>query len=322
MVYLRKFVDAVLVMAVLGLTLAPAVVAAPGPEAKGVSEDDSKWLLNDAEVIFKLNIKQILGSEMLKSMGGVDMIKEAIKSNEQAKAVLDAAGLDVTKDVDAILASGAGSNPADAKVRLVIRGRFDQAKIETAMKRDEKIKFTKEGSITLYEMAANDQTLYGAFADKNTMVMTQSKESTVDAVKTGGKKTATLSKDMKGALSKFSGKESLTMVMVINEDLKKMIASAPRVGEAASKLQTLTASITVTENVELSVRGITGDAKAAGQLSKLFEGLKAAAGLAGDDVPKAALDIVDAIKVGSDKDSVKLDLKITKEMIEKAAKGG
>ncbi|MFO0881385.1 MAG: hypothetical protein U0840_29140 [Gemmataceae bacterium] len=315
----RKIVGVTLA-ALLGLILVPAM-AAPSPDGSG-AEDDSKWLLGNSEVVFKLNIKQIMGSELLKAFGGVDAIKEAIKSNEQAKAILDSVGLDVTKDVDAIIASGSGTDPKNAKMRLVVRGRFDREKVEAAMKKEAKIKASKEGSINLYEMAANDQTLFAAFANDNTLVVTESKESTVESVKAGGKKAPAVSKEMKAALSKFSGKESMSMVMVVNDDMRQKIAAAPRVGEAASKLQTLTASITVTDNVELAIRGITGDAKAAGQLGKLLEGLKAAAALAGDDVPKAALDIVDALKVASDKDSVKIDLKVTKEMIEKAAKGG
>src|SRR5207249_11484788 len=45
-----------LALALVGALLAGAV-SAQAPEPKGVSSDDAKWLLPDAEVIFKLNIK-------------------------------------------------------------------------------------------------------------------------------------------------------------------------------------------------------------------------------------------------------------------------
>jgi hypothetical protein len=318
MPHYRKLSAALLALAFVAV----AAVAGPAPEPKGVNEDDTKWLIGDAEVIFKVNIKQMLTSDLMKK-GGIDKIKEAINSNEQVKTLLNAAGLDVTKDVDSILASGSGTNPADAKMRVVIKGRFDPEKVGGVIEKNHKeIKVTKEGTTNLYEVPVQDQNLFAAFVDKNTLVMTQSKDSTVDAIKNGGKKGAPISKDMKTALSKFSGKESLTMAMVVTEEIKKMLAGVPRAGEHASKLQTLTAAVTPTNEVDVSVRGITGDAKAAGQLGKLLEGLKAAAALAGDGVPAVALEIVDAIKVAADKESVKVEMKVTKDQLEKLGKMG
>jgi hypothetical protein len=309
----------------MALPLAVMVVSmttAQAPEPVAVSEQDAKWLLPDAEIIVKINIKQMMTSDLMKK-GGLEQLKEAINSNEQAKALLTAAGLDVTKDVDSIVACASGSSAKDAKARVVINGRFDPDKIHNVIKKDDKIKIAKEGAITLYEVPTQqDQTLFAAFANKNTLVMTQSKESTIDAVKNGGKKAVTLGKEMRTAMSKFTGKESMTMVLVVNDEMKKQIANAPRIGEQASKLQTLTASITLSDAVALNLRGITGEAKSASQLGKLLEGLKAATALAGEGVPQAVLDIIDAVKVTSDKESVKVDLKVTKEMIEKAAKGG
>jgi hypothetical protein len=316
----RKTLSGLIGLALLALVGLAAADTSPEPRA--VSDGDSKWMLGDAEVFFKINVKQMMTSGLMKK-GGLDKLKEAINGNEQVKTILDAAGLDVTKDVDSIVATGAGATPTDAKMRVVIKGRFDPEKISAAVTAKHKeIKVTKEGATSLYEVPVQDQTLFAAFADKNTLVMTQSKESTVEAVKNGGKKTAPMRKEMQAALGKFTGKESLTMAMVVTEEVRKMLQGVPRAGESAAKLQTLTAAMTLTDDVELAVRGITSDAKAAGQLSKLLEGLKAAAALAGDDVPKAALEIVDAIKVAADKESVKIDLKVTKELIEKASKGG
>lgn len=299
-----------------------AVAAVSAQELRTVAEDDSKWLLGDAEIIMKVNIKQMLASDVITKNGGLAKIKEAINGNEQAKGIIDATGIDVTKDVDSILLSAAGTNPADAKMRFVLRGRFDPEKIHAAMAKAKEIKISKDGTTNLYEMSPQDQTVIGAFADKNTFVVTQSKEATLEAVKTGGKAAAKMNKDMKSALAKFTGKESLALAVVINDDLKKQIASAPRVGDAASKLQTVTAGITLGSEVDLNIRGITGEEKSAAQLGKLIEALKATAALAGEEVPKAALEIIDAIKVAADKESVKVDLKVTKELIEKAQKGG
>lgn len=316
MVFHRKLYRFLPVVAILALTSIVSAQSETGP----VNGDDAKWLLDNAEVVFKLNIKQMMESKLMKDRGIKEM-RKMIEGNAKAKEILDSMGLDPVKDFDAVLASAAGTSASDAKALIAIVGKFDRPKVEKAMSQSDKIKSSKEGNTTVFEFEMQGQSLYGAFANDNTMVMTQDKEATLNAVKNGGKKTAEMSKGMKSALARFSGQESMAMAMVVSEELRKMLQMAPRGGEAASKLQTIMAGITVTENVDFNIRGITGDAKAAGTLAKLIDGLKAAAGLAGDDVPKQLIDLLDSVKVTSDKESVKIDLKISKEVIEKSGGG-
>jgi len=314
-------------LALLALVVVTAAQADPAPEPRGVTADDSKWLLPDAEYFLKFNVRQMMESELM-TKGGIAALKEAIKNNEKLKAVLDATDLDITKDLDSIMASGSGNNPKDLKALFVIRGKFNQAKVQDALekaaKKDDKLKIVKEGATTLYEIAGNDNTMYAAFADKNTMVMTPSKESTLSAVKEGGKKTAAISKGMKSALAKFNGKESMTMALVINEDLQKMLAGIPNVGAAASKVSTLTTAVTISDTVSLNIAGVTGEPKSAKQLSAVFDAFKATgvAALAGrDDIPPVAGEVLDAVKISATKEAVLVELKVTKEMLEKASKG-
>jgi len=313
-------------LALLGLVVV-AATAAPAPEPKAVTVDDSKWMLPDAEVFFKLNIKQMMSADLM-TKGGTNAIKDAIKHNEQLKSVLDATELDVTKDVDTILATGLGTTPKDTKVLIVIRGRFNQDKIHDALekaskKNDEKLKLVKEGNTQLYEMPAGENNLYAAFAGKDTIVVTQGKETTVDAVKNGGKMAAPLSAGMKSALAAFSGKETMTMAFVVNEDLKKMLAKLPKGREAAAKIQTVTTGLTLTDSVVLAVAGNTGDAKAAKQLATMIEGFKGVGALAlggMENIPEVATDVLNAVKISATKEAVKVDLTVTKEMLDKVAK--
>jgi hypothetical protein len=289
-------------------------------DARPVTDDEAKWLLDDAEMIFKVNIKQLMASAIMKK-GGVEAIKQGINSNEQAKAIIEAAKLDVTKDIDTLLASAVAKTPTEAKARIVIRGRFDPAKIQTALAKRDEVKTIKEGGHTLFEITTQGNSMYAGFANDNTLVVTQDKESTVEGIKSGGKNAAKISKKMQTAMQKFSGKESLAMAFVINDDLRKMMQGQPQFGEAASKLQTVTAALSITDNVDMIVRGITGDAKSAGQLQKLLDVLIATAKASvGDEVPPAVQDIINAVKTGADKEAVKIELKVTKEMLEKANK--
>ena len=315
-------------LALVGLVVVGAAKADPAPEPKGVTVDDSKWLLPDAEFFVKFNVKQMMASDLM-TKGGIVALKDAIKNNEQLKGVLEATELDITKDLDSIVASGSGNSAKDAKALVVIRGKFNRVKmqdaLEKAAKKDDKLKIVKEGTTTLYEFPAGESTMYAAFANANTMVLTHSKESTVAAVNEGGKKAVAISAGMKSALSRFNGKESMTMALVINADLQKMLAGIPNAGAAASKLTSVTTAVTLTDAVALDIAGVTGDAKSAKQLSALLDVLKAtgAAALAGmEEIPPVAGELLGAIKVSASKEAVHLKLDVTKEMIDKASKGG
>jgi hypothetical protein len=65
------------------------------------------------------------------------------------------------------------------------------------------------------------------------------------------------------------------------------------------------------------------DTKAADQLQKMLNLLKATGELMiqnNEEIPPIAGEAIGAIKISKDKESAKVDLKITKEMIEKANK--
>ena len=51
-------------LAFLALAVASAMAyAEPAPEPRAVTADDTKWIVPDAEVILKLNIKQMMGTK-------------------------------------------------------------------------------------------------------------------------------------------------------------------------------------------------------------------------------------------------------------------
>jgi len=322
MLLLRKFLPVLLVAATGVLTFGP-VSAQPDTDPKGAGGEDIKWMVNGAEFYFKINVRQLIGSELMKG-GGVDAIKEAIKGNSDLKTLLETANLDLTKDVDSILASGTGT-PKDAKVQVVIKGKFGKDKMLKAISKRDEIKMHKEGEIQVFEISpSGDQSVYGAVMNNSTIVLTQSKAATVSLVKTGGTRAATLSKSLRGALARFTGKESMAMALVVNEDLKKALQKAPKLGDSAAKLQTITVSLTLTNAVVLNINGVTNDAKAARQLATMLEGARATGKmlLAGmEEIPAFVTDLLDLIKIAGSKDSVSVDLRINKETIDKIKKG-
>jgi len=316
-------------LAFLALAITQAMAFAdPAPEPRAVTTDETKWIVPDAEVILKLNIKQMMGSELMKK-SGTDAIKGLINSNEHAKAVIEATGLDVTKDIDGILMSATGS-AKDAKGRVIIKGKFDTTKIHDALKKQADkgpgVKLVKEGTTQLYEFLLNDdKALFGAFADRATLVLTDSKETTAELLKNPPAKAAAMSPKMKSALAKFTGKESMSLALVVNDDLKKMLGAARGAGDAAAKLQTLTAGMTLTSGVAVNITGVTNDPTAAKSLEKTLGTLKATGTMLlgmNEDVPPFVSDLLNAVKIASTPESVTINLNVTKETINKITPGG
>jgi hypothetical protein len=312
-----------LVVVTLAAGWTPPTSGAPLLGIKGGGEDADRWLSPNPEVVMTINVKQMVGSAIVKA--NLPMLKDQIKNNESLKALLDATGVDLFKDIDSVLISGSGS-AKDAKALVVVKGTFDTMKIHTALKKEaeskKEIELLVEDGKQLYAIKAKDQTMYAGFASKSILVLTESREATVHAIKNGGKKVSPISKEMKEALNSFTGKESLTLAMVVNDELKKLLEKAPAVGKAAGKLQTLTASLTITDTLALNVTGNASEAKAAEQLSRGLAAVKATAGVALDELPAIVGKVVDAIAIKALKSSVIISLKVTKEMIDEAAKLG
>jgi hypothetical protein len=325
----RKFWVGTLAVTLAAVCAAP-VAAAPLLGAKGAGRlEAEKWMLDDAEVVVILNVKEMLGSDVMKK-GGTQQLKGLLKTQEDAQKLLEACGLDPFRDVDGILMTGTGaSNPKDAKVRVVIRGNFNTTKMHAAAEKHAKakpddLKLLKEGTTQLYQLKGkDDQPVFAAFVDKATIVLTPSKEATVDAIKNGGKKAANLTREMKAALDRFGGKESVAMAITVTEEMKKAISKVPQIANLAPKLQTITAAVNLTDAAELNVVANTSDGKAAGDLLKVLAVVKATGELmvqSNEDLPPFVGDLIGAIKLSKEQSSTRLNLKVTKELIEKASK--
>jgi hypothetical protein len=320
MLSIRKTAALGLAAAVLAVGF---VAAAPIIGAKA-EEGSEKWLVDDAEAVVVVNFKAFFGSGLLTKGDVADKFKKKLESDEKVKAFVDATGLDVTKDLDSFIMSASKiSDKASAKGRMVLKGSFDVAKLTAAMKKADNVVAAKAGGIDVFEIKAQDQTLYGAFAGKSAFVMTQDKDETVDLAKNGATKAPKTNKDLEAALKKFTGKEAFAMVLLVTEEMKKQAGANPQVAKSVGALTTVTIATTVTDAVDVNIVGNTTDGKAAGSIAKQLTGLHAigsAAIGAMEQIPQPAKDLFDAIKIDSTRDSVTISLNVSKETIEKAAK--
>src|SRR5262249_34974093 len=117
---------------------------------------DEKLTPADAQAVLVFNVRQALDSPLAKKRGSADTIKNAIEGNAEAKEILNDLGLDVTRDINTVsLAIGNVkelNGPKPEKLLVTVRGTFDPDRIEAAAEKSAKIKSSKEGIFTLYEI--------------------------------------------------------------------------------------------------------------------------------------------------------------------------
>jgi hypothetical protein len=312
-----------LALAAVGLS---SLSAAPvrGPAGKFEVE---KWVTDDSDVIMVFNVRTMLDAPMVKK-GGLPALKEALKNNEMAKDLLKATGIDPFKDVESILMSGSAKDAKDAKVYVVVRGNFDPDKVRAAAegyakKSPDDLKVTKSGDLYLYEITLNDRKMLGAFANKNTFVLTQDKASTEALVKDGGKKAGKLTKSLASAVGKFATKETMSLVVVATDEMKNKLGQVPQAKEIAPKLESVTASLVLTDEANLNLTVHTSDAASAKKTSRLLKSAQQLVSLFvlnNEDVPPIVGEMLEAIKISSDQSSVLVNLKVTQAMVDKAGK--
>ena len=108
-----------------------ACLAAPARAA-----DLDKLTPADAQAVLVFNVRQALDAPLAKKKGVTDTIKTAIEGNAEAKQLLAALGLDLTKDINTVsLAIGnikELNGPKPEKLLVTVRGTFDPDRIKAA----------------------------------------------------------------------------------------------------------------------------------------------------------------------------------------------
>ena len=277
----------------------------------------------DADVVVSVNVRKILDSELFKKYGKDDAEKALL--DENAKKMLTAVGLDPLKDVDSILFTNAG---IDKSRRLVVvRGKFDVDKIKAtaeavAKDKPDELKITKQDDLTIYEGKGDGKQTYYAHvvSDGKTVMASTDKSYLVQAVTN---RSAGASKELQSALNSLDGKDSIWMAMVVTDEMRKAMASSPQGKELAPKLEALTGTVNVANDVRTSLVIHTADDKSAADVKKVLNQVKPILTLAANSderVGPLVGDLMDNLKITTDKNSVNVNLTVTADLIEKATK--
>ncbi len=207
-------------------------------------------------------------------------------------------------------------------------GKFDVDKIKAGAEKQAKdkpdeLKITTDDGKTIYEGKGGDGKEFFVFLDPNGEAVLASTEK--DYLMTAiANKSKGPSKEMQEALDKVGGKESIWLAAIITKEIKKQMAATPQAKDLAPKLEAVTGSINVANDVETNLVIHTTDAKAAADVKKILNQIKPlltlAAQGAGEDAAPILSEVVDNLKITTDENSVKINLKVTEDLIEKAHK--
>ncbi len=285
--------------------------------------DVDPFIPAETEQVIFINVRQMLDSPLVKKHG-LEILKDAMAKDPNVKQMLTTLGLDPLKDIDSVLITNKGTE--GDKVLVVVRGKFDLSKIEptieaVAKNKPGEVKISKDGKLKIYETAQQGKPLFSTFLDGNTIVATTTKGLLVDAA---AKKPAKLHKDLAAALTAVNSKQSMYMVAVVPDEVKKMLANQEAAANLAPKLRVLTASVAVTKDVAINVKIETDDEKSAEELGDLAKQGKALIqfAAANNDMLKEAKPLIDgvlkSIDIKTTKNSTSVSMKLSAELIEKA----
>jgi hypothetical protein len=305
--------------------LALAVVAVPGRAA-----DADKLLPGDAEGVLVVNVRQLLDSAVVKKFG-LEPMKAALKKEDKVAKPLADAGIDPFKDIDTILLTASG-NPADNKMLIVVRGRFDLDKIqstaeELTKKGEGQLKVHKSGDLRVYETRGKEgeKPAFLAFVDNTTLIASPSKEYVTEVAKGDSKGLGKPNKEMAGALTKVNDKASVWLALVVTEQMKKVMAKNPQTAGVAEKLEAITGSLNLSDFLLATINIHTADAQAANQVEMLVNQFKPFLNVLAQADEKAGPiinELLQNLKIDKTKNSVSISLKVNEDLVEKLNKQG
>jgi hypothetical protein len=268
----------------------------------------------DADFVVFVNMRQILESPLINTYAQ-DKLKEVLTGDAQADNFIRAAGIKL-KDIDG--AWIAGTVLQKNQILSVVRGKFDLEKVhaaaaEFAKKNPTLLQYSGDGKSRVYEYHPGNQgqTMYATFSDAATCIGATSKEYLEKALKK--ESGAKVNKAMVETLEKIKGgKQSLWLAMVVTDELKKNLETNPQF-KIARKLVSVTGSIDIAADLDLSVLIEATDADTAKSVAKQLDAYKALLGLlANNENGKPAIDLLmEKLKVKNAEKAATITLKVT-----------
>jgi hypothetical protein len=285
----------------------------------GRAVEADRYLPKETEQVVVIDVKQLVASPLVKKHL-LPQIEEQLKNNKDYKALQQATGLDLFRDVHTLAIGNTGTT--GEKWTLVVRGKFDQDKIAKTLEavakdKKEELKISKLGDRPLYEGSKDGKTTYFTFIDSTTIVGSQTKDNVAEAVEG---KTGKLNKDLAGALQALGGKQSIYMAGLIPEEGKAALGEVKGPAEALKKVKVVSGGLNITTDVLASVSLVTGDAKSAKDLGAFANQAKGLIAIAaqGNEMLKPFVDeLLKTLKIETSQSDVRVSFKLSEDIIKK-----
>lgn len=312
---------------VLGTLVALALSFSP---ARTVEID--RCLPDTTEVVVFVNVRQLLDAPAVVKHLLPEVKAAWERDGFKPRALAERLKFDPFKDVVSLTLAGPAKQ-ASEKSLLIVRGRFDVETIQTAAdiyanRGADDFKAHKQDELRYYEFKEprSGRSGFASFLDKETFVLSPSRDALLAAAdRQRAKKPPQLSKDLEALLGKIDGKQTIWVAGIAADDLKKDLVSNPQVRKTVDALQSIRGGITVTAGIQADFVIQTSDARAAGEIRKLLDGVKSLLSLAALDPGTERLgtlpaDLVSALKVATDKEAVTIKGQLGAEQIDKSLK--
>lgn len=267
----------------LAAVAALAFAAAPTPAA-----DPDKLLPADADTVLSVNVRQLLGSEVVKQYA-LGQLRDALAGQDAQKLLKDL-GLDPFKDIDRVTVGGSGTDAADMKFLAVVRGKFDPAKLTAAAQKQAKddpdhFQAVKDTGGKVFKYTPDSGSpVYATVVDDGAVVL-GSDPKLVAGAAAAGNAPAAVSPAVTALVKKMDDQAAVWAVAVVKDKLGSLpipggLGNNPAVKKQLSNINALSLVVRATEDVTMDVTVGMRDAETAAETGKsVAEGLQTLKGL-------------------------------------------
>ncbi len=295
----------------------------------------SPHLPPDTEHYLSINVKQVLGSPLVKKYG-LDAARDALKDSE-LNTLFQELGFDPFKHLDRVQFATPNTSDKDRGL-IILEGTFDLVKIkkkaEAAARANEesvkthKVKLGGAASHEIYEVAIPGQelSLFVAGLDNKTLLASAGKDYVVDALKRARLKQKVVLKNraFQAVVEKLDGKQGVSLAMLGGSLGKsEWLNSLPEAyKDALAGIEAIGGGITFGNEVKLNLLVST---KSDGNARTLREGANKGVRLAqvalaflGEDRPELKLlgEVLNTVRAGGKGKLLTLSARLTADVLD------
>jgi len=280
-------------------------------------------LPDDATLVLAVNVRQVLDAPLTKQL-----LPQGVTSYFQdlpgVREISQALTLDPARDVATLLYAGPVPPRADRGL-LVLRGKFDLPKRHAAARawadqHPDRLQIARLGDRLIYQWKEGSAPT-ACFLDDTTLLLSPARSQVEECIaRHDGKKPVQVSPEMKALLEKADARQSVWLAVLATDELKKQLATTPETAKLFDSVVSFSGGITIGDGFQTAGVLLTRDGKAAGELRKFVDGVKAILSLAAadsKDSPALRAALIAAVKVISANQAVTLHGMLTKEQIDR-----